>query len=160
MTPWICCPEPRFSLPWIWHQDICRSRCIPSWRKRQCLQHSLDSTNLWWWPLGCAPATFQRLMETVLTDLAWDSRMVYVDDILVIEATSWEPSVSFCSTACCWLVPGVTEMLLCKREVTYLGYVVSSDGISPDIAKFDAVIDFSQPSDLRTLQSFLDLGSY
>ena len=61
---------------------------------------------------------------------------------------------------CCWLVPGATEMLLYKREVTYLGYVVSGDGISPDIAKFDAVIDFSQPSDLRTLQSFLDLGSY
>ena len=31
-----------------------------------------------------APATFQRLMETVLAGLARDSCMVYLDDILVI----------------------------------------------------------------------------
>ena len=37
--------------------------------------------------LGNAPATFQQLMETVLTSLARDSCMVYIDDILVIGET-------------------------------------------------------------------------
>ena len=34
-----------------------------------------------------APATFQRLMETVLAGLARDACMVYLDDILVLGAT-------------------------------------------------------------------------
>lgn len=44
--------------------------------------------------------------------------------------------------------------------MVYLGYVVSRDGISPDLQKVDAVRDFPQPSDVRTLRSFLGLASY
>ena len=47
-----------------------------------------------------------------------------------------------------------------KREVTHLGYVVSGDGISPDSANVAAFREFPQPSDLKTLRSFLGLASY
>ena len=33
-----------------------------------------------------APATFQRLMQVVLSDLEWDSCFVYIDDIMVASA--------------------------------------------------------------------------
>jgi hypothetical protein len=34
--------------------------------------------------LTCAPATLERLMETVLAGLQWDKCLVYLDDIIVI----------------------------------------------------------------------------
>jgi len=39
--------------------------------------------------LTSAPATFQRLMDTVLSDLLWHKVMVFLDDIIVYSET-WE----------------------------------------------------------------------
>ena len=111
-----------------------------------------------------APATFQRLMETVLTGLACDSCMVYIDDILVIGATFQDHLENirkvFARLRAAGLCLKPQKCSFVKREVTYLGYVVSSDGMSPDSAKVDAVKRFPQPLDLRTLRSFLGLASY
>ena len=49
--------------------------------------------------------------------------------------------------------------LLCK-EVLYLGYIVSTLGISADPEKVRAVADFPKPTELRSLLSFLGLTSY
>jgi hypothetical protein len=37
------------------------------------------------------------------------------------------------------------------RSVEYLGYIVTSEGISPDQAKVTAVRDFPIPKDLKSL---------
>lgn len=37
--------------------------------------------------LSCAPATFERLMESVLAGLQWDICLVYLDDIIVTGKT-------------------------------------------------------------------------
>ena len=42
--------------------------------------------------LTSAPATFQRLMDTVLQGLLWQKAMVYLDDIIVYNRT-WEEHV-------------------------------------------------------------------
>ena len=47
-----------------------------------------------------------------------------------------------------------------RREVEYLGYVVSVDGISADKKKVKAVQEFPQPRDVKSLRSFLGLASY
>ena len=111
-----------------------------------------------------APATFQRLMETVLTGLTRDSCMVYLDDILVIGATFQDHLENLRKVFARLRVAGLClkpqKCSFVKREVAYLGYVVSSDGISPDSAKVDAVRKFPQPSSLKTLRSFLGLASY
>ena len=49
---------------------------------------------------------------------------------------------------------------LVKREVCYLGYVVSVEGISADPSKVAAVRNFVIPADLKSLRSFLGLASY
>ena len=49
---------------------------------------------------------------------------------------------------------------LVHREVIFLGYVVSADGISADPKKVSAVIDFPKPKDLKALCAFIGLTSY
>ena len=103
-------------------------------------------------------------METVLMGLARDSCMVYIDDILVIGETFQDHVENLQKVFARLCATGLSlkpqKCSFVKQEVTYLGYVVSSDGISPDSAKVAAVREFPQPSDLKTLRSFLGLASY
>ncbi len=102
-----------------------------------------------------APATFQRLMETVLAGLVREKRVVYIDDILVIGTTfqehldNLEKVFDRLRDAGLRLKPQKCDFV--KKEVTYLGYVVSSEGISPDSRKVGAVREFPQPMDLKSL---------
>ena len=49
---------------------------------------------------------------------------------------------------------------LAKSQVTYLGYVVSRQGITADPSKVTAVQDFPTPNSVKELRSFLGLASY
>lgn len=43
----------------------------------------------------------------------------------------------------------------CQSKVKYPGHIVSADGVSPDPEKIEAVTNWLQPTDLKTLKSFL-----
>ena len=47
-----------------------------------------------------------------------------------------------------------------KRQVLYLGYVVSESGISADRSKVDAVQKFPVPKNIKQVRSFVGLASY
>ncbi len=58
-------------------------------------------------------------------------------------------------------------LMLCGRkcqigmtEVSYLGHVFSSAGMSPDLRKVKAIQDWPQPTDDTTVRRFLGLASY
>jgi len=98
-----------------------------------------------------APATFQRLMDLVLSGLQGEEVFVYMDDI-VIYATSLEEHerkynllMERLRNANLKLQPDKCEFL--KTEVTYLGHVISKDGVKPDPKKLEAQ---------RTLNNFSD----
>ncbi len=111
-----------------------------------------------------APATFQRLIETVLAGLTRSACMAYIDDILVIGKTydehleNLELVLDRLRKAGLKLKPGKCDFG--KGEVTYLGYVVSRNGLAPDPRKVTAIQEFPQPIDLKSLRSFLGLASY
>ena len=111
-----------------------------------------------------APATFQRLMETVLAELARERRIVYLDDILVIRRTFEEHlrnlRVVFERLRQFGLRLKPSKCHLAKRQVTYLEYNVSEGGISADSSKVYAVKRFPTPNDVSSLRSFLGLASY
>jgi hypothetical protein len=48
---------------------------------------------------------------------------------------------------------------LCKT-VHYLGHVISSEGVAPDPAKIESIVNFLRPNIVVELQSFLGLASY
>ena len=108
-----------------------------------------------------APATFQRLMETVL---ARTSCMVYIDDILVVGKTFEDHLLNLRKVFDRLREAGLrlkpTKCHLAKHQVKYLGYIVSAQGIAADPKKVEAIKSFPVPANLKNLRSFLGLASY
>ena len=111
-----------------------------------------------------APATFQRLMETVLAGLNRKSCVVYIDDILVFSRTYEEHLAHlrevFERLAKAGLRMKPKKCNFCCEQVCYLGHVVSEAGIAVNPEKVEAVRSFPQPTNLKKLRSFLGLASY
>ena len=129
-----------------------------------CSHSGLYEFNVMPFGLCNAPATFQRLMEAVLVGLAREKCVVYLDDILVMGKTFEEHLDNLAQVLSRLRQAGLKlkpkKCHLAKRRVCYLGYVVSSEGISADPAKVEAVKNFATPADVRQLRSFLGLASY
>ena len=111
-----------------------------------------------------APATFQRLMDLVLTGLQGKELFVYMDDI-VIYATSlkehgrkYNALIERLRQANLKLQPDKCEFL--KSEVTYLGHIISRDGVKPDPRKLEAVHHFPRPKTPKNIKQFLGLAGY
>ena len=111
-----------------------------------------------------APATFQRLMEVVLSGLARDGCMVYLDDILVFGRTLGEHNDNLAKVFQRLRSAGLTlKPKKCKfvqTEVCYLGHVVSAEGVRTDPSKLQAILEFPVPDNVKALRSFLGLASY
>ena len=106
-------------------------------------------------------ATFQRLMETVLVGLSRNCCMVYLDDVLVMGGSFKEhldnlrKVIEQFRSVNSKLKP--EKCCLAGIEVVYL---VSTEGISADSSKIEAIQSFPQPHNLSSLCSFLGLASY
>ena len=111
-----------------------------------------------------APATFQRLMQVVLSGLEWQCCFVYIDDIL-IASRSFEEHMRHVQLvferlrqAGLRLKPKKCQFL--RKKVPYLGYVISRQGIEVDPRKIGQVQNFPKPTDPTSVRSFVGLASY
>ena len=111
-----------------------------------------------------APATFQRLMEVVLSGLARGNCHVYLDDVLVFGRTLEEHNANLARVfgrirgAGLRLKPKKCEFA--QESVLYLGHVVSADGIQTNPEKLRAVNHYRTPVAVKPLRSFLGLAGY
>lgn len=111
-----------------------------------------------------APATFQRLMDQVLTGLQGNELFVYLDDIVIYARSLREHEIKFnkladrLRKANLKLQPDKCEFL--RREVTYLGHIISEDGVKPDPKKIRSVQDFPRPRNTKNIKQFLGLAGY
>ena len=111
-----------------------------------------------------APATFQRAMQAVLAGLEWRNCFVYIDDILVVSRTfeehlqHLEQVFDRLRNANLRLKPKKCSFL-CK-EVSYLGHIISVEGVRPDPEKTEKVRSFPVPRDVTQVRQFLGLASY
>lgn len=128
-----------------------------------------SSSGLWQWrvmPFGLcnAPATFERLMEAVLSGLHWRTLLVYLDDVIVFgktfddELNRLREVLQRMRAANLKLNPKKCNLF--RREVCYLGHIVSADGVMTDPMKTKAVRDWPVPSTKKELRSFLGLCTY
>ena len=111
-----------------------------------------------------APATFQRLMEVVLAGILWKSCFVYIDDILVCSKTFEEHVVHLQQVLSRLHRAGLRlkarKCLFLRKEVPYLGHVVTQQGIKPDSAKTEKMKSYLVPTDVSQVRQFLGLASY
>lgn len=111
-----------------------------------------------------APATFQRLMDQVLCGLQGLELFVYLDDIVLYASSLREHEIKFkklaerLKSANLKLQPDKCEFL--RKEVTYLGHIISEDGVKPDPSKIKAVKEFPQPQNAKAIKQFLGLAGY
>ena len=135
------------------------------WEKTAfCTSEGLFEFNVMPFGLCNAPATFQRLMDSVLAGLHWKTYLVYIDDIIVVGKSFDEHLCNLQAVferlrqAGLKLHPRKCHLL--RHKVTYLGHVVSAQGIAPDLDKTDRVNLWPIPHSAKEVQQFLGLANY
>ncbi|GBL74066.1 Retrovirus-related Pol polyprotein from transposon 297 [Araneus ventricosus] len=111
-----------------------------------------------------ASATFERLMETVLRGLTSEACLVYLDDIIIVGRTFEEHLNNirkvFQRLQKANLKLSLKKYRFFRKEVSYLGHIISADGVKTDQEKIKAVVDWPRPETVHDLRSFLGLCTY
>src|SRR3954464_10959919 len=111
-----------------------------------------------------APATFSRLMNSIFMEYLDKFVMVYLDDILVYSKNEEEHAEHLRL-----ILEKLREHKLYAKyskcefwlpEVTYLGHVISKDGIVVNPERIQAILDWTPPKTVKQVRSFLGLASY
>lgn len=114
--------------------------------------------------LHSAPATFQRLLDTVLGPELEPHVLVYLDDIIVISKTFDEHlqilREVFQRLRMAHLRPNQEKCRFCVPRLKYLGHVIDHDGIRTDPEKVNATTQWPVPTTVRKIRQFLGLASW
>lgn len=108
------------------------------------------------------PATFQRLINTVISGLEGCS--AYIDDVVVYSDT-WEQHLRHVHSLMCRLMEAKLTINLVKSEfgcahIVFLGHMVGQGQVRPVDAKVEAVANFPTPASKKELMRFLGMAGY
>ena len=111
-----------------------------------------------------APATFERLMETVLSGLHWQICLIYLDDIIIFGKTFKEMITNLDTVLQRFEKAGLklkpNKCQLFQKEVSFLGHVINEDGVNTDPKKIECIANWPIPTCVKEVRSFLGLCSY
>ena len=111
-----------------------------------------------------AAATFQRLMTHVLRDFIGQFCFVYIDDIMIFSKSIEQYFHHLCQLFSTLEAVGLTLNLkkckLLQHSLTYLGHVISREGIKTETTKVEAVQKFPVPGNVKEVQRFLGLSGW
>ena len=116
--------------------------------------------------LNLAPSTFQRMTEIVLSGLNLITCLCYLDDVTIIIHSKdlnqhCERLVEVLSRFRQHnLRVKISKCTFVAPKVSYLGHVISGEGISPDPTKVEVVQNLSSPKSVKNIRSFLGLAGY
>ena len=111
-----------------------------------------------------APATFQAMIQAILSDMLDMGVIVYMDDILIyakdleeydrlvleVLRRLREYHLTVAAEKCAW---GVTE-------VEYLGYIIAEHGIAMSKEKVNCVLEWKPPTSLKSTQRFIGFANF
>ncbi|PAA51672.1 hypothetical protein BOX15_Mlig023015g11 [Macrostomum lignano] len=111
-----------------------------------------------------APATYQRMMELIMTGLSWEEVIAYIDDLIIFNR-DFENHVQSLSkvlhrlrSAKLKLNPG--KSFFAYRSVTYLGHQVSESGIAPAAEKVEAIRRMPEPQSEEDVRRIIGMLSF
>ena len=114
--------------------------------------------------LKTTPQTYQRLMELALSGLQWTACLIYLDDVIVYGKTFEEHLQrlslvlqQFCQAGL-KLKPGKCHFY--ETQVTFLGHVLTADGVLPDPGNVEKIITWPAPTCVTDVQALLCMGNY
>ena len=115
-------------------------------------------------PLGMSsvPGAFQRVMATVLKGV--QGVQSYLDDLIVFGATVQEHDQALATVLqklkACNIQLNMEKCKLRQSSVSYLGLLVSKEGLKVDPDRIRSVAEAVAPTSREELQSFLGLAGY
>ena len=114
--------------------------------------------------LSNAPATFQRLMNTVLSGLQGIKCFVYMDDIVIygknLQDHNNKLKEVFIKLREHNLKLQPIKCNFLRKELIYLGHIINENGIFPDPEKIKDVQKFPIPKTPKNIKQFLGLCGY
>jgi hypothetical protein len=114
--------------------------------------------------LKTAPATFQAMMNSVLSGLTGSRCFVFLDDVVIYAKSLVEHDrklrevFSRLRKYNLKLQPDKCEFL--RKEVNYLGHLITEEGCRPDPTKVTVIENFPRPENEKELKSFLGMIGY
>ena len=111
-----------------------------------------------------APSTFQRVVNEALGDVLGSKCLVYLDDIIVFSA-NFQEHVENLQLVLDRLLQANLKIRtkkcgFFKRSCSYLGHIISTEGIRPQPDKVEAIAKMEKPKTVREVLQFLGLASY
>jgi hypothetical protein len=111
-----------------------------------------------------APSSFQRNMEALLAGLTWVCCLVYMDDIIVY-SRSFEEHLQHLQAVFDRLRQGrmflkPSKCAFLRRELPFLGHLLTKEGLKPDPAKVAVIRDARPPRSIHEVRCFLGLANY
>ncbi|XP_063535549.1 uncharacterized protein K02A2.6-like isoform X1 [Cydia strobilella] len=107
--------------------------------------------------LSSSVGIFQRIMINLLGNIP--NVQIFLDDVIIGGQTKTEHLQALEAVFQRLLTNGLklrkNKCVFLAKEVIYLGYVVSREGIKPDTTKIKAILQMSQPRNVSELRSFL-----
>ncbi|VBB34777.1 unnamed protein product [Acanthocheilonema viteae] len=109
-----------------------------------------------------APLIFQRIIDKLLRGCPQTA--AYLDDIIITGSDIEEHKKNLRKVLTILDEAGLkvkaNKVQLFKNEITYLGYVITKNGIKPSPKKVEAIKAFPTPKDRTALKSFLGILNF
>ena len=117
-------------------------------------------------PMGLkiSPSAFSRAMTIAMSGLNYESCFVYLDDLIVFGRNFEQHNINLIRVlqrlreVNLKLNPNKCDFL--KKELLYLGHVVSEKGVLPDPEKIKIVEEFPIPKDANEVKRFVAFANY
>ncbi len=114
--------------------------------------------------LSNSPSVFQAYINDVFRDMLNRGVIVYINDILVY-SDSLENHIQQVRAVLQRLIEYqlYAKMEKCEfhqTQVSFLGYIISSEGVAMDDKKVQSVINWPQPKTVKELQRFLGFANF